>query len=198
LKNKIVVFASGSGSNFEAIINACKEKSLDAEIAGLITNNKNAGALERAEKHGISCHIINPEEFKSQHDYERELLRTLQRLAPDVIALAGYLKKIPAAVIRVYENRIFNIHPSLLPAYGGKGFYGLKVHKTVLENGESETGCSVHLVTEEYDEGRVIAFEKVPVYKNDTPETLAKRVLQKEHQLYPEAIQHYLNNYFKS
>ncbi len=196
--NKIVVFASGSGSNFEAIAKAADTGKITIEITGLITNNSKAGALVRAEAYNIPSFIIHPFDFKNQTEYEASLLKLIDELSPDVVALAGYLRKIPSAIIKSYKNRILNIHPSLLPAYGGKGFYGMHVHEAVLENGESESGCSVHIVTEEYDEGPVLAFEKVPVYKKDTPQSLAKRVLEKEHELYPRIIQEHLNKLSES
>lgn len=198
MKNKIVVFASGAGSNFEAVAKAVHAGKITAEITGLITNNPTAGALMRAEVLNIPSYTLNPDDYNNSQDYEESLMELLNRLSADIIVLAGYLKKIPAVVIKSYKNRILNIHPSLLPAYGGKGFYGMRVHKAVMENGASESGCSVHIVTEAYDEGPVLAFEKVPVYKNDTPESLAKRVLEKEHKLYPKIIQEQLNTLSKS
>ncbi|MBO6586956.1 MAG: phosphoribosylglycinamide formyltransferase [Gracilimonas sp.] len=193
MKN-IVVFASGSGTNFQSIIDAIQRGELSARISGLITNKPGIGAIERAEKNDIPVKVINPEEPGSEQDYEEALLRQLEAWDADLIALAGYLKKIPSSVIKMYSNRILNIHPSLLPKFGGKGFYGSNVHKAVLEAGETESGCTVHIVTEEFDEGPILAQIKVPVHENDTPEDLAKRVLKEEHRLYPQTIQKHIQN----
>jgi len=186
LKN-IVVFASGSGTNFQSVIDAVNTGEIQAVIKGLVTNNPNAAAIERAKKNNIEVYIIR------QNTGSHQLLEKLQLWNPSLIVLAGFLKKIPEEIITEFEGKIINIHPSLLPKYGGKGYYGLHVHRAVLENNESETGCSVHLVTCEYDEGPVIARRKVPVYPDDTPEVLAQRVLKKEHELLPLVISKLLN-----
>lgn len=193
MTKKIVVFASGSGSNFQSIINATETGSLQAEICGLITNRDNIGAIERAKLHGIQVFIIRAEDFETLADYENNFLEKLEKLAPDLIILAGYLKKIPDAVLNEFEGKILNIHPSLLPAYGGKGMYGQNVHQAVLKSGDTRSGCSVHIVTAEYDEGPVIAQDFVEVKPGDTAETLAARVLEKEHALYPKVIQQFLH-----
>lgn len=193
MKN-IVVFASGSGTNFQSIIDAVDRGDINAKITGLITDKKNIGALHRAEKHGIPSETITPKDLSNEQDFADALLSQLHTWKADLITLAGYLKKIPSSVIKEYENRILNIHPSLLPKYGGKGFYGLNVHKAVIESSDFESGCSVHIVTPGFDEGPVIAQKKVPVRKDDTPDLLAKRILKEEHQLYPKAIQNHLRN----
>lgn len=193
MKN-IVVFASGSGTNFQSIIDAVQRGELSARISGLIANKAGIGAIERAEKHDIPVTVINPEDPGSDEGFEKDLLKQLEAWNTDLIVLAGYLKKIPASVINRYSNRILNIHPSLLPKYGGKGFYGSNVHEAVLAAGETESGCTVHIVTEEFDEGPVLAQTKVPVLKGDTPEDLAKRILKEEHKLYPETIQKHIQN----
>ncbi len=187
MKN-LVFFASGSGTNFQSVIDSLHESPCDIQICGLITNNREARALERAKKNDISAKIISPSSFNEKEEYEASLLQTLQNWQPDLIVLAGYLLKIPAAVIKQYSGKIINIHPSLLPKFGGKGFYGIKVHESVLKAREIQTGCSVHLVDEEYDRGRVLAQRTIPIRKSDTPEILAKRVLRQEHALLPEVI----------
>lgn len=192
MKN-IVVFASGSGSNFQSIIDAVQDGSLHAHIAGLISNKSGIKALERAEKYGIPALVISENEFHEYLDYEQQLLRQLDNWNTDLIVLAGYLRKIPASIIGAYENRILNIHPSLLPKYGGKGFYGINVHKAVLEAKETITGCSIHVVSEEYDKGPILEQATVHVLASDTPEELAARVLQQEHLIYPKVIETYLN-----
>ncbi|MEQ9263826.1 MAG: phosphoribosylglycinamide formyltransferase [Balneolaceae bacterium] len=192
MKN-IVVFASGSGSNFQSIIDAVQNGSLHAHIAGLISNKSGIKALERAEKHGIPTLVISETEFHEYEVYERQLLLQLENWNTDLIALAGYLRKIPASIIKAFENRILNIHPSLLPKYGGKGFYGINVHKAVLEAKETMSGCSIHVVSEEYDKGPILEQATVDVLASDTPEELAARVLQQEHLIYPKVIETYLN-----
>jgi formyltetrahydrofolate-dependent phosphoribosylglycinamide formyltransferase len=191
LKN-IVVFASGSGTNFQSLINASLHGEIDASISGLISNKHNIGAIKKAEEHHIPVCILNPSHFADEQKYSTELLQQLVAWKADLIVLAGYLKKIPTSVIQVFPNRILNIHPSLLPKFGGKGFYGLNVHQAVIEAAETESGCSVHIVTPQFDEGPVIAQAKVPVLKDDSPQELAKRILKEEHRLYPKAIQQYL------
>lgn len=192
---QLVFFASGSGTNFQSVIDAVETEIIDAEIVGLITNKKNIKALERAKKHKIPSKIVSPIKFKSQQAYENQLMAALEKWNPTLIILAGYLLKIPDSVIGKYEGKIINIHPALLPKYGGKGFYGKKVHQAVLEGDEIESGCSVHIVTKEYDEGPVLAQRKVPVHPTDTPEKLAGRILKQEHILLPEVIQKLVGDY---
>lgn len=183
-------FASGSGSNFQAVIDAIENNEIDAVITGLITDNEYAGAIRRAENHNICVSIIN--NFGADEAAE-ELLSVLKGWTPDLIILAGFLKKIPDEITRLYQNRIINIHPSLLPKYGGKGFYGNHVHKAVLEAGDKSSGCTVHYVNENYDEGKIIKQKTVDVLPDDTPETLAARVLAEEHNLLPSVIRQLLN-----
>lgn len=191
LKN-IVVFASGSGTNFQSIIDATENGTLNAHITGLVSNKKEIGALQRAEKHAIPTFIIDDRDYEHEEEYVSALLSILTAAKADCIVLAGYLRKIPVPIIKAFRNRILNIHPSLLPKFGGKGFFGMRVHRAVIESGELESGCTVHVVTEEYDEGPIIEQEKVKVLENETAEELATRVLQKEHDLYPQAIQKHL------
>lgn len=187
---KLVVFASGSGSNFQSIIDAIGEHRIKAKITGLITNRENTGAEKRAIRHNIPVAIISDHNPLS---YEDKLKNQLADWSPDLIVLAGFLKKIPDLIVRKYQNRIINIHPSLLPKYGGKGFYGIKVHEAVLHSGDALTGCTVHFVNENYDEGDIIEQIEVEVLDSDTPETLASRVLNEEHKLLPIVIQKLLN-----
>jgi formyltetrahydrofolate-dependent phosphoribosylglycinamide formyltransferase len=184
----IVVFASGSGTNFQALIDAVESGKINARIRGLVSNKTGIKALDRARKHGIDTCVTKPSSFETHKEYVRSLLEKLNEWNTDLIVLAGYMIKIPSEVIEEFSGRILNIHPSLLPKYGGKGFYGINVHRAVIENNEEESGCTVHLVTEEYDKGPVLAQEKVPVKSNDTPESLAERVLEKEHYLLPKVV----------
>ncbi|PKD43959.1 phosphoribosylglycinamide formyltransferase [Rhodohalobacter barkolensis] len=190
MKN-LVVFASGSGSNFQAIIDSIKEGTLDAGIAGLITDRPGIGAIERANSESIPVYTIK---YDTQSSYTEQLIHKLDEWKPDLIILAGYLKKIPVAITEKYPNQIINIHPSLLPKYGGKGFYGLNVHKAVVDASEKESGCTVHFVNEFYDQGDIIEQKKVPVSPDDTPESLARKVLKEEHKLLPKVIAEILNS----
>lgn len=190
MKN-LVVFASGSGSNFQAIIDSIKEGTLDAGIAGLITDRPGIGAIQRAKSESIPVYTIK---YNTQSSYTEQLIHKLDEWKPDLIILAGYLKKIPIAITEKYPNQIINIHPSLLPKYGGKGFYGLNVHKAVVDANEKESGCTVHFVNEFYDQGDIIEQKKVPVSPDDTPESLARKVLKEEHKLLPKVIAEILNS----
>lgn len=189
----LVVFASGSGTNFQSLIDAIEKGELSATINGLITDKPDIGSIHRAIDHDIPYKVISPASFENVSDFAERLLQQLDTWNTDLIILAGYLKKIPLKVIEKYENRILNIHPSLLPKYGGKGFYGLNVHRAVIENQEPVSGCTVHLVNEEFDQGPILAQTKVPVQPNDTAESLAARILKQEHKLYPTTIEDYLN-----
>lgn len=191
MKN-LVVFASGSGSNFQSIIDAISNGKLEANIVGLITNNSSAYAIQRANENSIPVLVISPNDFESENEYCEALLKVLKHWKTDVLILAGYLRKIPIDIIETYKNKIINMHPSLLPKYGGKGFYGIKVHKAVIENNETESGCTVHIVTEEYDKGPILGQAKTKVLASDTAETLSKRVLALEHKLFPKEINKHL------
>ena len=190
----IVVFASGSGSNFQSIINAISTGFLDATITGLVTDRNNIGAIQKASHNKIAHSVISPKNFDSENEYEFELLNIINSYQADILVLAGYLKKIPPLVIDIFRDRILNIHPSLLPKYGGKGFYGIKVHEAVIQNGELESGCTVHLVNERYDDGPILGQIKVPVNHDDTPYDLAQRVLAQEHTIYPQVISEFLKS----
>lgn len=187
---KLVIFASGSGTNMQAIIDEIKAGEIQAEIAGLIVNKPEIKAIERAKKFNIPVTVITD---KDGNSFEDKLKTQLKEWEPDLIVLAGFLKKIPNLIIKEYKNKIINIHPALLPKYGGKGYYGLNVHKAVLESGDNESGCTVHYVNEEYDKGPIIDQAKVPVQSSDTPEILAKRVLKAEHDLLPSVIKKLIN-----
>ena len=169
---RYAVLASGNGTTLQAIIDAIKEKKLDAEIKVVISNTSEAYALERAKKSKIKTHILK--DYKD----ENELYIVLKDSNVDLVILAGYLKLIPVKVIR--EFTIINTHPALLPKYGGKGMYGMNVHRAIVENHETETGATLHFVNEEYDKGRIISQTKVRVCKKDTPEDVSAKVQKKE------------------
>ncbi|MCL2387435.1 MAG: phosphoribosylglycinamide formyltransferase [Defluviitaleaceae bacterium] len=174
----IAVFASHGGSDLQAIIDGCKSGSINARVCVVISNNSTSMALQRAKKEGIPALHIST---STTATLAETTLEALTAHNADIIFLAGYLKKIPSEILVAYENRIFNIHPSLLPKYGGKGMHGINVHAAVIDAGETETGITIHRVTAEYDQGDILAQKKVPVHPTDTPETLAARVLQQEH-----------------
>lgn len=186
----LVIFASGSGSNFLSIINAIKSGDLSANITGLITDNPDAGAIKHARNHDIPVKILT---VQNRNNFTSEIHQALEKWKPDLIILAGFLRMIPGSVVQRYPEQIINIHPSLLPKYGGKGFYGINVHRAVLNAGEQTTGCTVHFVNNEYDKGDIIATVEVPVLPGDTPEKLAARVLKQEHRLLPKIISQLIN-----
>ncbi|MEX0679853.1 MAG: phosphoribosylglycinamide formyltransferase [Balneolales bacterium] len=191
---RITVFASGNGSNFKALHKATLSHDFPALITALVCDNAKAGALAYARSCEIRHYLIRRTEFPNSKSYVDRLENILGNEAPDLIVLAGYLKKIPSRIVKKYPRQIINIHPALLPKYGGKGYYGMRVHQAVIENGEKESGCTIHFVTNIYDDGPVIAQKKVPVYPDDTPESLAKKIQTVEHLLYPEVIYNLLKN----
>ena len=185
---RVAIFVSGGGSNMEALIRAAEKGGLPrAEIALVICNRPDAGAVPRAQSHGIETAVIASKGAADQ-DFQASILSALIERRIDVICLAGYLKKVGSDIVQRYRGRILNIHPALLPRYGGAGMYGRLVHEAVLKAGDKESGCSVHLVDDEFDHGPVLAQRRVPVLTGDTPEGLAKRILEQEHQLYPQVL----------
>jgi formyltetrahydrofolate-dependent phosphoribosylglycinamide formyltransferase len=188
-KLKLIVLASGGGTNLQAIIDSIEAGKLDAQIKAVISNNSKSGALERARNHNITDIHLSHKQFATPEEFDQKLLSILKENEIDMIVLAGYMKMISPTVIRQYKNRIINIHPALLPSFGGKGMYGIHVHEAVIESGVKVSGVTVHLVDEIYDHGAIVMQKTVPVLDDDTPESLAERVLKVEHQAYSEAIQ---------
>ena len=186
---RLAVFASGRGSNFQAILRAIDEKRLSAEVVVVISNNPNALALQIAAARNIAALVIQKKDFPGRQEFVQSMIGALNRHGTEFILLAGYMKKIPPEVVNRYKNRILNIHPALLPSFGGQGMYGSHVHEAVLAEGCRVSGVTVHLVDEVYDRGPIVAQKCVPVLEGDTPETLAARVLQVEHRLFAEAVQ---------
>jgi phosphoribosylglycinamide formyltransferase-1 len=182
------VFASGKGSNFSAILKSIDGGLLRAEVRLLVSNNRDAGALETAGNRGIPAEAISSRDYDSRSLFVEGLTGLLSGHGVDFIALAGYMKKIPPEVVAAYPGRICNIHPALLPSFGGQGMYGHHVHEAVLAHGCKVTGATVHLVDEKYDCGPIVLQQCVPVLDDDTPDTLAARVLEVEHSLYPRAL----------
>jgi phosphoribosylglycinamide formyltransferase-1 len=186
---RLAVFASGRGSNFQAILKAIDEKRLSAEVGVLVSNNPDAGALQIARMRSIPGVIIQKKDFSSREGFVQSMMNTLEKHRADLILLAGYMKKIPPEIVNRYKNRILNIHPALLPSFGGQGMYGHHVHEAVLAEGCRVSGVTVHLVDEVYDRGPIVAQESVPVLEGDTADSLAARVLKTEHRLFAEAVQ---------
>jgi phosphoribosylglycinamide formyltransferase-1 len=184
----VAVMCSGSGTNLQALLEAEAAGELHAEIVLVVSNRKEAYALERARSSGKDAVHMAPNHFEREEDYAAALLALLRGYSVELICLAGHLKKLPVAVVRAYRGRIVNIHPALLPDFGGDGMYGHRVHEAVLASGRQESGPSVHFVDEEYDRGPIIAQTRVPVLKDDTADTLAERVLAAEHKLYPRVV----------
>jgi phosphoribosylglycinamide formyltransferase-1 len=185
----IAVLGSGRGSNFQAILTAIQQGTLrNVRIAVVVSNNSGAGILEIARSEGIPVSHRTVSQFADEEEYCSALLEEFRTRGINFIVLAGYMKRLPARFVKEFHNRILNIHPALLPKFGGKGMYGEHVHRAVLAAGEKRSGATVHLVDEEYDHGPIVLQKEVPVDPTDTPETLAAKVLKVEHELYPEAI----------
>lgn len=184
---KIVVFASGSGSNAERIATYFSEKG-SAQVSLILCNNLQAGVLERAKRLDIPSLVFNRQAFYKTN----VVLDVLKTQQPDLIVLAGFLWKVPENLITAYPNRILNIHPSLLPKYGGKGMYGDRVHQAVVANSETESGITIHYVNEHYDEGNIIFQAKTTVLPTDTPDTLAEKIHLLEYEYFPKVIEEVL------
>ncbi|MDO9537037.1 MAG: phosphoribosylglycinamide formyltransferase [Thermoplasmata archaeon] len=185
---RIAVLASGSGTDLQAILDACETGQIDGQVVIVISNKEDAHALKRAREYEAKAVFIDHRGM-SREAHEWRITEELDAMNIDLIVLAGYLRMFTNYIIDEYKNKIINIHPALLPKYGGKGMHGMNVHQAVLDSGDSESGCSVHFVTEGVDEGPVIARMHVPVKPDDTPKTLQERVLKAEHLLLPMVVQ---------
>lgn len=188
---KIGILVSGGGTNLQAVLDAIDCGTINnVEVKVVISNNRNAYALERARNHGIEAFCISPADFKEREEFYEALLSKIDQYYLDLIVLAGYLVAIPAAMIKKYRNRIINVHPSLIPSFCGKGYYGLKVHEAALARGVKVTGATVHYVDEGMDTGPILLQKAVEVREGDTPEALQRRVMEEaEWQILPQAIQ---------
>ena len=187
---RVLVMVSGGGTNLQAIIDRVKDGTItNTEIVGVISNNKNAYALTRAQENEIPSLCISPKDFETREIFNGKLLEAVESFEPDLVVLAGFLVVIPPEMIRKYENRMINIHPSLIPSFCGKGYYGLKVHEAALERGVKVVGATVHFVDEGTDTGPIILQKAVEVQQGDTPEVLQRRVMeQAEWKILPRAI----------
>ncbi len=184
---RIVVFASGEGTNAQRLIDYFKGKAV--EVSLIISNNPDATVLKRAEKSGIPSLIINKEGFYKTDDVLKKLISE----KPDLLVCAGFLWKVPDNIVHAFPNKVINIHPALLPKFGGKGMYGSYVHQAVIESGEKESGITIHYLNENYDEGKIIFQARCEVKKEDTPETLAQKVHGLEYEHFPKTIEQLLN-----
>ncbi len=180
---KIVIFASGSGSNTEKIVLYFDKKS-SVNVVGIFTNNLHAKVIEKVSNFAIPTFVFSKQELN-----DGEVLEKLNQIQPDLIVLAGFLLKFPEHIIKKFPNKIINIHPALLPKYGGKGMYGMKVHQTILENKEKETGITIHYVNEHYDEGGIIFQKEINIENCKTTEEIAEKVHELEHQHFPLVIE---------
>ncbi|MEN6371661.1 MAG: phosphoribosylglycinamide formyltransferase [Armatimonadota bacterium] len=185
----VLVSGHGRGTNMQAIIDACKDGKITGEVVVVIGVRPDAPAMERADASCVETAVVNPKEYNSAGDYDLALLDVLQSRRIDLICLAGYMRKVGQPVIDAYRDRIMNIHPALIPMFFGKGMYGSHVHEAAIERGVKYSGCTVHFVDEDYDTGPIIAQTVVPVMEDDTPESLAARILIEEHKTYAAAIQ---------
>lgn len=183
MAKRIAIFASGSGSNAEALVNHFADNAA-VNVVCIVCNKPNAGVLERADRLGVPVHMLTRENFLRSD----EALKDLQAMNLDLIVLAGFLWKIPGAFVQAFERKIVNIHPSLLPQYGGKGMYGHHVHEAVIANGEPRSGITIHYVNEVYDDGEIILQVACGVLPEDTPDSLAERIHGLEHRYFPETI----------
>lgn len=185
---RVGVLLSGRGSNLQAVIDAIEAGTVSATIAVVLSNKRDALGLERARKHGLTDVFLDPKPFAGQPDsreaYDRAVLEVLRKHDVDLVLLAGYMKIVTPVLVKAFENRMMNIHPSLLPS-----FPGLEVQKKAIEHGCKIAGCTVHFVTEGLDEGPIIIQAAVPIHEDDTPDSLAARILEQEHQSYPRAVQ---------
>ncbi len=187
---KICVCVSGGGTNLQAIMDGIADGAItNTQIVGVISNNKNAYALERAADHGIPAVCVSPKDYEDREQFYDALLERVKSFQPDIVVLAGFLVNLPEKIVKEYQNRIINIHPSLIPSFCGVGYYGLKVHEAVLQRGVKVTGATVHVVDGGIDAGRILLQKAVCVEEGDTPKILQQRVMeQAEWKILPEAI----------
>jgi len=191
---RIAVFVSGGGSNFQAIHRQIIQGNILGKIVMVFSNNPNCGAIKFAEENSIPIFIINAARYPNAHTRDEFLLKTCLKAEIDLICLAGFMKMLPQNIVKQYKYRILNIHPGLLPEFGGKGFYGTRVHEAVINTRKRESGATVHFVDEVYDHGPIILQKKVEVMETDTPESLSVRVLKLEHELFPEVVKAFCEN----
>ena len=187
-KLNIAILASHGGSNLQAIVDACKAEIVMAKTVIVISNNSKSGALKRANREDIPSYHISKSTYLDDMEVDHQITERLLEYQVNLVVLAGYMKKLGERTLRTFENKIVNVHPSLLPKFGGEGMYGIKIHEAVLAAGEKKTGVTIHKVQGEYDQGTVLAQVEVPVRKDDTPCSLRDRVLTIEHDFYVKTL----------
>jgi formyltetrahydrofolate-dependent phosphoribosylglycinamide formyltransferase len=184
----VLVSGQGRGSNMQSIVDACASGQIDGEVAVVIGVKEDAPAIERATSAGVETVVIDPKDFGNADDYNEALLDVLKEREIDLICLAGYMRMLGQSIIDTFRNRIMNVHPALIPCFAGKGMFGHHVHEAAIKRGVKISGCTVHFVDENYDEGPIILQTVVPVEDDDTPDDLAARILPEEHKTYARAI----------
>lgn len=194
---RIAVFVSGSGSNLQSLIEACESGEVNGKIVLVISSKKDAYALERAKNHNIKSAVFEKYNYENLESMYADMIGLLKSEKIDLILLAGFMLILTENIVTEYRNKIINVHPSLIPAFCGKGFYGLKVHEAVISNGAKITGATVHFVDEGADTGPIIIQESVKVNEGDTPEVLQKRVLEIEHKIYKKAVKLFCDDKLK-
>ena len=185
---KLGILASHTGTNFQAILDACQSGLLQSQLAVVISNNSKSPALQRARSAQLPTHHLGSVTHPDPADLDRAMVSTLQEYHVGLVVMAGYMKRLGPEMLSYYAGRIINIHPALLPKFGGKGMYGSRVHEAVMKSGDRETGVTIHLVDSNYDTGPIIAQTRVQVLANDSAESLAARVLKREHNFYVETL----------
>jgi phosphoribosylglycinamide formyltransferase-1 len=188
---RVAIFASGGGSNAQALLDAMQDDGYPAQAVLLFSNKADAHALERGKALGITTLSLDPKGYAGREDFDAALVSILQGLQVEIICFAGYMRIVTPVLVKAFEGRILNVHPALLPQFGGPGMYGHHVHEAVLKAKASESGATVHLVTEGVDEGAILLQARVPVLPEDTAESLARRVLEQEHRIYPQALRQF-------
>jgi phosphoribosylglycinamide formyltransferase-1 len=191
---KIGILVSGSGTNLQSIINSVESGFINGKIQVVISNKENAYGLQRARNHNIDAVFINEKNYSNIEEYNEAIIKELKSHGVELVVLAGYIKILTNKFIETYSNKIINIHPSLIPSFCGKGYYGLKVHEAAINYGVKLSGATVHFVNEEADNGPIIFQESVSVHYDDTAETLQERILEVEHKLLPLALKYYCEN----
>ncbi len=195
-KANLAVLVSGSGSNLAALIDAVNTGIItEGMISLVVSNKKDAYALQRAENAGIPCLSAKRSDFATDEEFDKHLLSSLKAHRIDLVLLAGYMRILTKPLLEAYNERILNIHPSLLPEFGGIGMYGMKVHEEVIRTGITVSGCTVHIVNEHVDQGPILAQASVSVFPDDTPDSLAARILKEEHRLYPATVEKFLTGF---
>lgn len=185
---KLGILASHTGTNFQAILDACQSGLLQSQVAVVISNNSKSPALQRARSAQLPTHHLSSVTHPDPTDLDRAMVSTLQEYHVGLVVMAGYMKRLGPEMLSYYAGRIINVHPALLPKFGGKGMYGSRVHEAVMKSGDRETGVTIHLVDSNYDTGPIIAQTRVQVLANDSAESLAARVLKREHNFYVETL----------